>query len=117
MEANKILNLLFELRDNTHVAHLQTKNYNDHKVLNKFYDGILCLADEFAEQYQGFTGTIITNIGSLTLREGVQVDSYLKEARGVFTDKLEECNIPSIKPIFENIIALINSTLYLLNLD
>lgn len=117
VKANEVLNKLFEMRDVSHIAHLQTTNYNDHKVLNKLYNSIVGLADEFAEQYQGYTGEIITNIGSISTREGVKMISYLKEC----TKKLEEyhsqCEIIGVKLVIESVLTLLASTLYLLKLE
>ncbi len=44
---------LFHARTAAHVLHLKTKSYAEHKALNDFYDGIVDLADGFAEMYQG----------------------------------------------------------------
>lgn len=49
---------LFHARTNTHVLHLQTRSYAQHKALNEFYDGIVELADRIAEGYQGEHGLI-----------------------------------------------------------
>ena len=49
---------LFLARDVTHSAHLNTRSYAKHVALNEFYDGIIDLADKFAEAYQGRHGLI-----------------------------------------------------------
>lgn len=48
----QVINLLFNARTNTHIAHLQTKSYAQHVALNGFYDAIVGLADSFAEASQ-----------------------------------------------------------------
>ena len=58
MNAADFIGLLFLARDVTHSAHLQTRSYAKHKALNEFYDGIIDLADNFAETYQGRHGLI-----------------------------------------------------------
>ena len=49
---------LFLARDVTHSTHLNTRNYAKHKALQKFYEGVIELADAFAEAYQGRYGLI-----------------------------------------------------------
>jgi hypothetical protein len=49
---------LFLARDVAHSVHLNTRSYAKHKALNKFYEGIVELADAFAEAYQGRYGLI-----------------------------------------------------------
>jgi len=56
----QVINLLFNARTNMHFAHLQTRSYAAHKALNEFYDGILEIADTFAEASMGATGKILS---------------------------------------------------------
>ena len=42
----------------THLQHLQTKSYAAHKALQKYYESIPDLVDDFAESYQGEYGLI-----------------------------------------------------------
>ena len=48
----RVINILFNARTNAHIAHLQTRSYAAHKALNEFYDGVLSIADSFAESAQ-----------------------------------------------------------------
>lgn len=48
----------FHARTTAHVLHLKTRSYAVHKALNEFYDGIVGLADNLAEAYQGEYGLI-----------------------------------------------------------
>lgn len=55
LDSNKyvaVVNMLFNARTNAHIAHLQTRSYAAHKALNEFYDGIVGIADSFAEASQ-----------------------------------------------------------------
>ena len=54
----KLIISCFHARTAAHVMHLQTRSYAEHKALNEFYDGIVDLADSFAEAYQGEYGII-----------------------------------------------------------
>jgi hypothetical protein len=53
MNINEFLNKGFEIRDQIHYWHLQTKIYSEHKILNKFYKKWIKLLDSFIETYQG----------------------------------------------------------------
>lgn len=117
IKPNEVLNKYFEMRDNTHVVHLQTDSYSQHKTLNKFYDNIVDLADEFAEQYQGITGERIANVGNIKMYEGVKIDTYLKDCKGVIEKYHSECELITVKLVLESTLTLINSTLYLLKLN
>lgn len=106
---------LFEARQVTHVLHLQTKSYAEHKALDEFYNGILELADEFIETYQGEHG-IIKNYPVLSTQVGNSGDAiaYLD---GFATDlKKSHSNIKEEDSHLDNIIdemtALTYRTLY-----
>ncbi len=49
----KLIITLFHARTAAHVLHLQARNYAEHIALAEFYDGIIPLADDLAEAYQG----------------------------------------------------------------
>lgn len=48
----------FQARTDAHIAHLTTTSYAAHVALNEFYDGIVPLADGFAEAAQGRYGIL-----------------------------------------------------------
>jgi len=58
MNANEFVGLLFLGRDVAHSVHLNTRSFAKHSALNGFYDGVVGLADTFAETYQGRHGLI-----------------------------------------------------------
>ena len=51
MEALKVLQKLFEVRDQIHFSHLNTQSFSEHKALNEFYETWLDLADSFIETF------------------------------------------------------------------
>jgi hypothetical protein len=61
-------------RDVTHSVHLNTRSYAKHKALNKFYVGIIELADDFAEAYQGRIGLI----GPIVLQSAVKTNNVIE---------------------------------------
>ena len=52
MSCANFIGTLFLARDVAHSTHLNTRSYSKHKALKKFYDGVIDLADKFAEAYQ-----------------------------------------------------------------
>lgn len=58
MKASEFVGYLFLARDVAHSAHLATPSYAQHKALQEFYEGIVEVADKFAEAYQGRHGLI-----------------------------------------------------------
>lgn len=114
---NKFLNKLFEVQVTTHVMHLQTTNYNDHKVLGEFYEAMLGFSDEFAEQYQSNMGEIITQVGSIEVREASQPISYIEDFKTILEEVHSECELITVKLVLESILTCVNKTLYLLKLE
>lgn len=55
---NEIIAILFLSRDIAHREHLKTTSYAAHVALQEFYEGIIPLADQLAETYQGRYGAI-----------------------------------------------------------
>jgi hypothetical protein len=102
---------LFEARQVTHVLHLQTKSYAEHKALDEFYNGILDLADEFIETYQGEYG-IIKSYPVLSTQAGNSGDAiaYLE---GFVTDlKKSHSNIKEEDSHLDNIIDEMTTLTY-----
>lgn len=105
---------LFLARDVTHSVHLNTRSYAKHKALNSFYDGVVDLADKFAEAYQGRHGLI----GPITLQSAKRtgnVVEFLEDQRA----ELEKCRYEvcdktdtPIQNIIDEIIGLYLSTIY-----
>jgi len=58
MSCGEFVGNLFLARDVAHVVHLNTRSYAKHMALKDFYIGIVELADDFAEAYQGKYGLI-----------------------------------------------------------
>lgn len=117
MEANKILNLMFEMKINTHIAHLQTDKYSHHKILQKFYEEIEDILDEFAEHYQGISGKRISSVGNIQVKEGVKIDTYLKDCKEKMDSFKESDESGMCGGTIGDVSKLIQKTLYLLTLD
>lgn len=113
MTPGKFIGTLFHSRDAMHIAHLQTTSFAEHKALNGYYDNILDLTDKFSEVYFGRFKRV-----EIVIPEAKNMDaiSHLKEMQSIVDS--ERNNYPSeIQNIMDEILALINKTLYLLTLN
>lgn len=113
MTPGKFIGILFHSRDTMHIAHLQTTSFAEHKALNGYYDDILDLTDKFTEAYFGrFKRT------EIIIPESKNMDaiSHLKELQSIVDT--ERTNYPSeIQNIMDEMLGLIDKTLYLLTLN
>ena len=106
--------MLFLARDVAHSAHLNTRSYAKHIALNEFYDGVIDLADKFAEAYQGKYGLI----GPISLMSAKKTNNVVDFLEGQVDDLMEmrykvvdkECT--PLQNIIDEIFGLYYSTLY-----
>jgi len=113
MAPNKFIGMLFQSRDAMHIAHLQTTSYAEHKALNGYYDGILDLTDKFTEVFFGRNKRV-----EIVIPESKNLDavSHLKEMQQLVDG--ERVNYSSeLQNIMDEMLVLINQTLYLLTLS
>jgi hypothetical protein len=94
-----------------HFMHWSTTSYSKHKALQKYYEGIVDLTDDFAESYMGrykrltqFPSDFHTAKEPIEYMEGIQ--SFVEEARESLPQDTE------LQNIIDDIADLINSTLY-----
>ena len=114
MSCEKFMGKLFLARDVAHSIHLSTRSFAKHSALNTFYDGIIDLADAFAEAYQGKYG-LIGPIVRMTTPKSDNIVKFLESqvddltaTRYEVVDK--ECT--PLQNIIDEILALYYSTLY-----
>ena len=115
---NDICRLLFESRDAAHLWHLQTDSYAMHKALNVYYDGILTLADTFLESAQGLFGNMKGGYGVeiADYKDVEQIRDHLNELREMLGQ--HRTSFPNeLQNVIDEMMALIDQTLYLLNLE
>jgi DNA-binding ferritin-like protein len=114
VKAADFVGLLFLARDVTHSTHLNTRSYAKHKALQKFYENIIDLADDFAETFQGKHGLI----GAVTLQSAkktLNVTEFLEDQLKQIEDERYEICAQSYTPIqniIDEIIGLYLTTLY-----
>ena len=113
MAPGKFIGMLFQSRDAMHIAHLQTTSFAEHKALNGYYDGILDLTDKFSEVYFGRNKRV-----EIIIPESKNLDamSHLREMQQLVDG--ERNNYSSeLQNIMDEMLGLINQTLYLLTLS
>jgi len=106
--------MLFLARDVTHSTHLNTRSYAKHVALNEFYDGIIDLADKFAEAYQGKYG-LIGPISLMSAKKTGNVVEFLEDQVEELMEmryKVVEKECTPLQNIIDEILALFYSTLY-----
>lgn len=110
MKIQEFVSLLFEIEVNSHIAHLQTDSYSEHKALNDLYVDIVDLRDRFIESYQGKYG-IITGY-KVSSKEGIEMKSYLNDCLKSIEEYRLTLEDGYLQQISDDIIELISSTLY-----
>ena len=114
MSCEKFIGMLFLARDVTHSVHLNTRSYAKHKALNEFYDGIVDLADGFAEAYQGRKGLI----GPISLMSAKRTNNVLEfledQVKDIESMRYEVCDKTDtpLQNIIDEIVGLYLSTIY-----
>jgi hypothetical protein len=106
----QIVAILFLDRTLTHMEHLRTSSYAQHKALQEFYDGVIDLADTLAETYQGYEG--IMKIPLLSTAPSGKIEDHLAK-RVLEIQKLRKsCDLSAIQNIVDEIVGLYLSTVY-----
>lgn len=114
MSCEKFIGKLFLARDVAHSIHLSTRSYAKHKALNKFYVGVIELADEFAESYQGRHGLI----GPIELQSADNAKNIVAFLENTMKDiedmryKVVGKDDSALQNIIDEIVGLFLSTLY-----
>lgn len=114
MKCADFMGELFLARDVTHSVHLNTRSYSKHKALQKFYEGIIELADDFAEAYQGRHG-LIGPISLQSARKTTNVTEFLQDSlKTIEQMRYEVCEKTDtpLQNIIDEIVAMYLSTLY-----
>ena len=114
MKCAEFVGMMFLGRDVAHSVHLNTRSLSKHMALGTFYDGIIDLADKFAEAYQGKHG-LIGPISLMNARKTSNIVEFLQDqvdeiekARYELCDKSET----ALQNIIDEIVGLYLSTLY-----
>jgi hypothetical protein len=115
--ANRYIGALMNSREQAHVFHLRTNSYAEHKALEKYYEKIVPLLDEWAEAYMGKYGRL-KRIGNLNKR----FNQDPRKARLYFrtlSTRIRAIKLPKdsyLKSVQDEISTLIRQTIYMLSL-
>lgn len=111
----QFVSTLLASRTQAHVYHLQTPSFAAHKALNEYYDEIVGLTDSFVEGYQGKYG-IITGYANVALQEYESCEAIINyfTILDIYISKTREMVCPDsyLQNIIDEIVMLINSTIY-----
>ncbi len=112
----KFISTLFHSREQAHILHLQTDSYAAHKALQKYYEGIVDLADKYVETYQGKYG-IIKGYSASNFVEGPKAAiPYFRDLEKKISGMKDQ--LPKdldLENNYADVLDLIHSTNYLLN--
>ena len=112
----KAIGIMFAGRTVTHIQHLKTKSYAEHKALNEFYDEIIDLADDLAEATQGQYGLL--DIPFVNLTVGKDSAAFLKGQLAELDKVMAGVDEDYLMNIYQEIQKLYRSTIYkLVNLS
>lgn len=114
MKCADFIGKLFLARDVAHSVHLNTRSFAKHSALGGFYDGVIDLADKFAEAYQGKYGLI----GPISLMSADKTNNIIEflEAQAEDLEKMRyevvDKDCTPLQNIIDEILGLYYSTLY-----
>lgn len=112
----KAIGIMFAGRTATHIMHLKTKSFAEHKALNKFYDGIVDLADDLAEATQGQYGLLDIPFVNLTVSKDSA--AFLKGQLAELDKIMAGVDEDYLMSIYQEVQKLYRSTIYkLVNLS
>ena len=113
-KCSEFVGMLFLARDVAPSAHLNTRSYAKHQALGGFYDGVIDLADKFAEAYQGKYGLI----GPIALMSAKKTNNVVEFLEGQVDDlmdmryKVVDKDCTPLQNIIDEIFGLYYSTIY-----
>ena len=109
-----LVSRLLDSQRQVHIFHLQTKSFAEHKALQDYYDAIGDLVDGIVESYQGKYGILTgwKSVGTSEYQSSEQVITYLKALGDEVSKVYTVVKDTYIQNQFDEVTALINSTLY-----
>jgi hypothetical protein len=115
-DATRFVELLMYSRNQAHAFHLVTDSRATHKALQKYYEGIVPLVDEWAEAYIGKYGRLKrVNMNEKIIMCPCKMKGYFK----ALAARIRKMKLPKdsyLKSIVDQILVLIRSTQYMLSL-
>tara|TARA_B100001287_G_C22626614_1_gene502851 strand:+ start:423 stop:785 length:363 start_codon:yes stop_codon:yes gene_type:complete len=119
MNFEQIVRYTLEYSNQIRYYHWQTNSFAQHEALGKFYDGISGTLDTLVEIWSGRLGNIKVDQGSVELVDYTDVESIIESAEALrqawetFGDTIK---YGDVKDQIDDLVTLINQTIYLLRL-
>ncbi len=114
--ADRLVSLLMHSRNQSHVYHLLTNSYAQHKALGKYYEKITDLLDDYAEAYMGKYGRLRKlSISTRLNKDPRKAPLYFKN----LVAKIRRLRLPRdpyLRNILDEIIGQIRKAQYMLTL-
>jgi hypothetical protein len=112
MTPGKFIGTLFQSRDAMHLTHFNTTSFAEHKALGAYYEGILDLTDSFTEKYFGRNKRV-----EIIIPESKKLSAmeHLKSMQQIIEGERDNYS-SDLQNIMDEMIGLVNETLYLLTL-
>lgn len=107
----EIVGIAFMSRTYTHMAHLKTASFAEHKALNDFYDSVVDLADTLAESAQGLYGKLDIPFVNMQGTINKPVDALENQLASI-KRLCKVCDEDYLENIIQEIEALYRSTIY-----
>jgi hypothetical protein len=110
----EVISKLLHSRTQSHIYHLQSTSFSEHKALNEYYDEIIDLIDDLVESYQGEYG-IIKKYDNYTLnmyKNSEQVVSYFEKLADDVEDLRSVTDGNFLQGKLDDVLELVNSTIY-----
>lgn len=102
---------LLHSQTNAHIMHLRSRSYAEHMALGAYYEGVDKLIDSFVEAYQGTHGLIEDYPN--TYEPATDPIAYLDQLNGyIYVSRQQLPQDTELQNILDEIVALIDSTLY-----
>lgn len=115
--AARFVGLLMNSRTQAHAFHLTTPSFAEHKALQAYYEGIVPLLDAWAEAYMGKYGRLRSvNVNKRFMRDPRKAKEYFRSLLARMRPMSRLSRDSYLKNIYDEIIALVRSTMYMLSL-
>jgi hypothetical protein len=111
---SKMVSEILTSRNQTHIFHLQTKSFAEHKALNDYYDEIGDLFDGLVESYQGKYGIIsdYTCGGVVQYKNNKETIKYFEDLVKSVEKLRKSVKDTYLENQIDSIVELIYSTIY-----
>lgn len=103
----------FQARTDAHFAHLSTHSYAAHKALEEFYNGIVDLADTFAEATQGRHGALLKYPAAVSRSSASKPDAIVHSLRDWIDANRKDCTEDSeLQNMIDEIVGFCDGIIY-----